>query len=44
MVVCVQDPEGREQNNNTNAIAEGQEDQQSDDMQRDKKEAEWKIG
>ena len=23
MVVCVQDPEGREQNNNTNAIAEG---------------------
>ena len=44
MVVCVQVPEGREQNNNTNAIAEGQEDQQSDDMQRDRKEVEWRIG
>ena len=44
MVVCAQVPEGREQNNNTNAIAEGQEDQQSDDMQRDRKEVEWQIG
>ena len=43
MVVCAKVPEGREQNNSTNAIAEGQEDQQSDDMQRDRKEVEWHL-